>query len=84
MRDMSKTRIVLNRKGVRELLRSQEMMNICSSYGHKAVQKLGEGYEVSNHVGKNRVNSSVRTVTAEAVRENMKNNTILKAVGSSK
>lgn len=81
---MSKTKIVLNRKGVRELLRSQEMMNVCASYAKKAVQKLGDGYEVSNHVGKNRVNSSVRTVTSEAVKENMENNTILKAVGSSK
>ena len=81
---MSKTKIVLNKKGVRELLRSQEMMNVCASYAKKAVQKLGDGYEVSNHVGKNRVNSSVRTVTSEAVKENMENNTILKAVGSSK
>lgn len=77
---MAKVRVVLNKKGVRELLKSQQMLDMCASYAKNAVAKLGDGYEVSNHVGKNRVNSSIRTVTKKAVQENMDNNTILKAL----
>lgn len=77
---MAKVKVVLNKKGVRELLRSQQMMDVCSSYAKNAVARLGNGYKVSNRVGKNRVNSSIRTVTKEAVQENMDKNTILKAL----
>lgn len=75
-----KIRVVLNRKGVRCLLRSDEMASVCRQYADKAAGRLGDGYEVSEHVGRNRVNASVRTRSAEAVRDNYNNNSILKAV----
>lgn len=77
---MSKVKFVLNRNGVRELLRSSEMMNVCSQYANQAVSSLGAGYEVNTFVGKNRVNAEVAAVSASARRENMENNTILKAI----
>ena len=78
---MSKLRVKLNRQGVRELLKSQEMMNACSSVAESAYSQLGDGYSLTKHVGKNRVNVSISTRTAESVRENYENNTILKALG---
>ena len=77
---MSKVKFELNRAGVRELLKSHEMMQICEGYANKAQSQIGNGYTVSTYVGKNRVNASVSAQTYEARRENSENNTILKAV----
>ena len=46
----------LNREGVRSLLKSDEMMKVCETYANNALSALGDGYEKSNHVGRNRVN----------------------------
>ena len=74
-------KVTLNRAGVRNLLRSQEMMNVCTGCAFSALSRLGDGYGVTYRVGKNRVNASVAAVTPEAVRENHNRNTILKALG---
>lgn len=76
-----KVKIILNRSGVRELLRSDEAKEVCKSYADKAVSKLGSGYEVSTYTGKNRVNASVKAESVKAKQENAKTNSILKAVG---
>lgn len=77
---MAKVRVELNREGVRELLRSQEMMNICSEYANNALNNLGNGYEVTTHTGSNRVNAEIAAVTYAAKSENLKTNSIVKAV----
>jgi hypothetical protein len=77
---MANVKIVLNREGVRSLLRSEEMMSICENQANAAVNRLGSGYEVSTYVGRNRVNASITAVTSEAMQENLENNTILKAL----
>lgn len=77
---MSEVKIVLNRAGVRELLRSGEMQAICTGHARRALQQLGDGYEVSEHTGENRVNAEVAAVSYQARRENLKNNMILKAL----
>lgn len=79
---MSKMRFELNRAGVRELLRSSEMMSICKGYANSALSQLGNGYEVTTHTGKNRVNASVIADTYQAKRDNLENNSIIKAVFS--
>lgn len=77
----NKFRFELNRSGVRELLRSAEMMTVTEKYAKKIKSNAGsEGYEVSNFRGKNRVNSSVRANTKDAIKDNLENNTLLKAV----
>lgn len=73
--------IELNSEGIRELLKSNEMKEICEQYAKKTVNELGDGYEMSVMVGKNRVNASVGAVSEKAIKENLKNNTILKAIG---
>lgn len=77
---MAKTNFKLNRAGVRQLLRSDEAELFCRNIAQKAAGSLGEGYEVSSYKGKNRVNASVRAQTYQAKSDNLKNNTILKAV----
>lgn len=75
-----KVKFQLNRAGVRELLSSSEMEQICMSYAGNALSRLGAGYEVGSYHGKNRVNAEVRAESFQAKRENLKNNSILKAV----
>ena len=77
----SNTKVTINRSGVRELLKSDEMMQICKGYAENALERLGEGYEVTCHVGKNRVNAEVKAVSFSARKENIENNSILKALG---
>lgn len=76
----SDVKVVLNRSGVRELLKSEEMMQICKGYAETARGRLGDGYEVTCHVGKNRVNAEIKAVSFGARKENLENNTILKAL----
>lgn len=75
-----KVKIVLNTAGVRELLKSQELMAVCSEHADTIAQRCGSGYETSTYTGKNRVNAMVAASTYQAKADNMKNNTILKAV----
>ena len=42
--------------------------------------RCGDGYEMTTHVGKNRVNASVHAKTIKARKDNSKNNTLLKAM----
>lgn len=78
---MSRTRIDLNKKNVKELLKSQEMMNICLEHAEATRSAAGgTGYVVDSHVGKSRVNASVRANTVESIKDNYKNNTLLKSL----
>lgn len=73
-------KIVLNREGVRSLLKSGEMQAICNEHANAALSRLGPGYEVTSRVGKNRCNSEVAAVTRKAKKDNLENNSILKAL----
>lgn len=77
---MSNLKIVLNRAGVRALLRSEEMMQVCKNHANSALERLGPGYEVTTLTGKNRVNAEISAKTHKARKENLENNTILKAL----
>lgn len=77
---MSNLKLTLNRSGVRKLLRSQEMLEICKDHAYETQHDLGEGYEVSYRTGKNRVNAEVCAVTPDAIQDQLKHNTILKAL----
>ena len=78
---MSKVKFKLNRQGVRQMLQSQEALNVCLEQANEIQARVGDGYEVTTHVGKTRVNASVHAATYEAQRDNYENNTLLKARG---
>lgn len=77
---MSKFKFILNRAGVRALMQSTEMQSILKSKANNALNSLGEGYKTDAYVGKNRANAMVYADTYQAKRDNLENNTILKAV----
>ena len=77
---MADVKFELNREGVRELLRSQEMMNVCEGYAKSALGRLGGGYDVTTLTGRNRVNAEVAATSYAARKENAESNSILKAI----
>lgn len=78
---MNKADFKLNKAGVRELMRSSEMMDAMTGYAQQIRSRAGDGYEISQFVGKSRVNASVFADTYEARKDNLENNTLLKARG---
>ena len=77
---MSKVRIELIGSNIRDLLRSQEVLDICVEQAEKTAKKAGKGFEVSPYVGVNRVNASVYAATEEALQK-IYDNTLLKSAG---
>jgi len=77
---MAKVQVELNSDGVKELLRSPEMAAICKEHAKAIANRAGSGYSVTTYTGSTRVNASVITETTEAIRDNLENNTLLKAV----
>ena len=77
---MSKPKIILNPSGIQALLKSSEMQSVCGNYANEMAAKLGSGYETDIYVGRTRCNASVVAKSKEAVEENLKSNTILKAM----
>ena len=74
-------KFVLNRAGVRALLQSAEIQQACREQAEEIAGKAGEGYAVDTYVGQNRANASVYPETAAARADNLRNNTLLKAMG---
>jgi hypothetical protein len=60
-------RIVLNRRGVRELLRSPEILRDLEQRARRIAAAAGPGHEVDSQVGPNRARASVRTDTIDAM-----------------
>jgi hypothetical protein len=77
---MANVQVELNSEGIRELLRSQAMMEECRAHAQAIASRAGGGYTVTTYTGVTRVNASVMTATPEAIKDNLKNNTLLKAV----
>lgn len=76
-------RIKLNRKGVRQLLQSREMLDTCVEVAQDAASRAGTGYEAdSGHVGKTRVSARVFPSSAAARQDNYRNNTLMKVFGT--
>lgn len=78
---MSKIEIELNSAGIRELLRSQEIMDELQSAADGIRAKLGDKFETEQFVGAGRANVSVYTTDAAAIEDNKQTNAMLKAMG---
>lgn len=80
---MKVTRVELNSEGIKELLKSPEMLEMCEEQAQRAVNQLPNiGYSAMVYVGETRVNASVHADSIHAKRDNAKHNSILKAVFS--
>jgi len=79
-RKHSKIQIELNYKGVGQLLKGKDMQDALGTITQAAAQAAGSGYASDVKVMGTRAISSVYTDTTRAARDNLKNNTLLKAV----
>jgi hypothetical protein len=77
---MNKFKFELNRAGVRALMQSEEMQAVLKEKASAIANRCGPGYEQDIYVGKNRANAMVWADSVKAKRDNLKNNSILKAV----
>lgn len=80
---MSKVKFELNKAGVRELLKSGEMQQICMQHAYatqQAASSSSDGYVVEPRNYPERSGAAVRADTYEARKDNADNNTLLKAL----
>lgn len=77
---MTNMKVKLNGAGVGALLKSKEIQNILNQEATKIRSRCGPGYEQDRHVGKTRANAMVYPKTYQAKKDNLRNNTLLKAV----
>lgn len=80
---MNKVEIVLNSDGVNELLRRADTVEMINAFGQEMVEKLGDGYINRTGFGSKdgRAHAWVMAVSDKAKKENLEDNTILKAMG---
>ena len=77
---MSNFKFQLNRAGVAELMKSSAMQEVLNEKASAIRSRCGDGYEQDSYVGQNRANAMVTASSLKAKRDNLKNNTLLKAV----
>lgn len=77
---MSKIRVQLKSKGIVELLKSNDITAATREACEKVRDRCGSGYSMNLLEGKKRSVGRVYAYTSEAVRDNYKNNTLLKAL----
>lgn len=74
-------KVELNRSEVsKQILKGEGTVNLCQQLAKDMQSRAGDGYETSTFKGRNRVNVSVGAGTKEAYKDNMENNTLLKAM----
>ena len=77
---MAKMTIKLNSDGVRELLRSDEVKGFISEKANEISGRCGEGYATDTKLMSTRVIASVYTEDPKAMKDNLDNNTLLRAM----
>lgn len=76
-----KVTIKLNSKGIQALLKSDAIAGACREQANAVAARAGDGYEVQQRNYPERTGFAIIAATDEANRDNLKNNTLLKAVG---
>ena len=79
-------KFVLDKKGVGELLRSEEIQRVSDASGQQVQTNNGSAtdYPTQVNVGKVRANVVIRCINSTSLKDNLKNNTLLKALGGTK
>ena len=78
---MANITVKLNGAGVRELLRSQEMLDACLDQANSIAAQAGDGYEVDTIMYPERACARVKAETRKAVIDAYENNTLLYLIG---
>ena len=79
-----KIKFKINFAGITRVRKSEEMKQIIEEKTAKVLSNLGDGYDEQLHYRSTRLYTTVMATTPEARRDNLKHNTLLKALGSGK
>lgn len=77
---MSKVKVKLNGAGVRELLLSDEIKRFIEDTGRNISNRAGAGYGIDTHKTATRHITNVFAEDATARKDNLQNNTLLRAL----
>jgi len=77
-------RIVLNRKGIGELLKSAEVEADLKRRADAVANAAGEGMEATSEVGSRRARASVRTATREAAMAEAEDRDLTRAIDAAR
>ena len=77
---MAKVEVKLNSHGVREVLRSDAVAEMCMSRAALALSRCGSGYEIDTRTYPERKGAVIKATSYKARKDNAENNTLLKAV----
>jgi hypothetical protein len=72
-------RIKLNSRGVREILRSREVLSDLERRARNIADAAGPGHEVDSEIGPNRARASVRTDSIDAMLAEATDRTLTRA-----
>lgn len=78
---MDKVKIELNSSGIRQFLKSEEMGQMLKQQAEQIRSRCGSGYSTDLYQASSRVIAGVFAETAEAAKQNSRENTLLKALG---
>lgn len=78
---MAKVKIELNSSGIRQLLKSEEMGQMLKQQAEQVRAQCGSGYSTDLYQASSRVIAGLFAETAEAAKQNSRENTLLKALG---
>ena len=78
---MDKVKIKLNSSGIRQLLKSEEMGQMLKQQAEQVRARCGSGYSTDLYQASSRVIAGIFAETAEAAKQNSRENTLLKALG---
>lgn len=73
-------KLVLNSEGVRALLQSDALRDVCEEYADGILQRAGDGFKRDTRIGRYRVKVAVKTDGPAAYYKNLKDNTLAKAM----
>ena len=78
---MSKVKFILNRSGVRELLKSEGIKRVCQDHASRTLADCtAPGYAMAERNYPERVGFAIYAEEYPAIADNLKNNTLLKAL----
>lgn len=77
---MANVKVVVNRRAIRDLLRSREVRKDLKRRGDKIAAAAGPGHRVEEEVGPNRARVAVITDTTEAVISEATDRTLTRAL----
>lgn len=74
--------VKLNSAGIREFLRSEPVRDLVQRRGEAVAARAGGNYETQTVMVSKKYIAVVRPADAQARRDNLENNTLLKAIGA--